>query len=253
MAPAGDLSAKVQIAAIQTDSSGYLKELQEQYPTGNCSLWPDQRTYSRSTGGKVSYWQLNTLRLQIWANALAMGKDGVTLRDPPNSPHFDVSAARKPPSNAVTSAVVPTTAAELPPAPFMPSQYPYAPLYAPPPWGYHPHLYHYPSSLYGPPPGQFHGTPPVAGTNNESPFPSPGKVSPLDLKISLDRFCTRYEIPDSNQAKLASLEYIPGNKDVMELEESDWKEAGFSKFGWKAFLRAHRQFIKDAKDGLWAV
>ena len=188
-----------------------------------------------------------------------MGKDGVTLQDPPNSPHFDVSAARKPPVNAATNAAVPTTATEPPPAPFMPSQYPYAPPpnlyappYAPPPWGYHPHLYPYPPSSYGLPPGQFHGTPPVTGANN-SPFPSPGKVSPFDLKISLDRFCMRYEIPESNQAKLASLEYIPGNKDVMELEEGDWKEVGFSKLGWKAFLRAHRQFIKDAKDGLWAV
>jgi hypothetical protein len=155
------------------------------------------------------------------------------------------------------------------PAPFIPPQYPYAPppnlyappyappLYAPPPWGYHPpgHLYQYPQAMssYGPPPpGKSHETPPVAGANN-SPFPSPGKISPFDLKIPLDRFCTRYEIPESNRVKLASLEYIPGNKDVMELEESDWKEAGFSKLGWKAFLRAHRQFIKDAKDGLWAV
>lgn len=162
------------------------------------------------------------------------------------------------------NATIPTTA-ETPPAPFMPPQYPYAPPpnlfappYAPPPWGYHPHLYQYPqpSSSYGPPPGQSHGTPPVqvqvAGTNNsESPFPSPGKISPLDLKIPLEHFCTRYEISESNRVKLASLEYIPGNKDVMELEESDWKEAGFSKLGWKAFLRAHRQFIKDAKDGSW--
>jgi hypothetical protein len=145
----------------------------------------------------------------------------------------------------------------------MPPQYPYtqpanlyAPPYAPPPWGYHPHLYQYPLPSYGPPPGQSGGTPQVAQTaanNSDSPFPSPGKISPLNLKIPLDHFCTRYEIPESNQAKLASLEYIPGNKDVMELEERDWKEAGFTKLGWKAFLRAHQQFIKDAKDGLWAV
>lgn len=194
----------------------------------------------------------------IQCDTQATSKDGVTLREPPNSPHFDVSAARKPPLNAVTNAV---TTAEPPSAP-PPSQYPgpyvpppnlYAPPYAPPPWGYHPHLYQYPLSSYGPPPGQSHGIPPVAGASNNSPFPSPGKISPLDLKIPLARFCTHYEISESNQAKLASLEYIPGNKDVMELEENDWKEAGFSKLGWKAFLRAHRQFIKDAKDGLWAV
>jgi hypothetical protein len=107
----------------------------------------------------------------------------------------------------------------------------------------------YPSFYDKLPPKQSPGTPSVAGAKN-SLFPH-RKFSPLDLKISLDRFCIHYEIPKSNQAKLATLEYSPGNEDVMELEESDWKEAGFSKLGWKAFIRAHEQFMKDAKAGIW--
>lgn len=109
-----------------------------------------------------------------------------------------------------------------------------------------------PLSSYNPPPKQLRGTPSVAGAKN-SQFSSHRKLAPLDLKIPLDRFCIHYDIPKSNQVKLATLEYSPGNDDVMELEESDWKEAGFSKLGWKAFIRAHQQFMKDAEAGIWVV
>jgi len=103
--------------------------------------------------------------------------------------------------------------------------------------------------LYGLPSGQLHGIPSVVPVN-DSPIPSPGKTSP---KIPLDQFCTRYSISDADKSKLAVLEYTPGNKDVTDLEEADWKTANFSKLGWKAFLRAHRQFMKDIKDGSWAA
>jgi len=71
--------------------------------------------------------------------------------------------------------------------------------------------------------------------------------------VSLSNFCSRYEISESDQSKLAMLEYMPGNIDVVELEEVDWKEVKFTKLGWKAFLRAHQQFMKDVKAGLWVV
>jgi hypothetical protein len=103
--------------------------------------------------------------------------------------------------------------------------------------------------MYGLPSGQLHGIPPAGGAS-DSPFPSPGKMS---TKISLDEFCTHYLISDADKSKLVLLEYTPGNKDVTDLEESDWKGANFSKLGWKAFLRAHRQFVKDIKDGSWAA
>ena len=69
--------------------------------------------------------------------------------------------------------------------------------------------------------------------------------------ISLADFCSRYKISDSDQAKLAELEYEPGDKIVESLEENDWKSVSFSVIGRKRFLAAHRQFRKDLKTGVW--
>ena len=52
---------------------------------------------------------------------------------------------------------------------------------------------------------------------------------------------------DSDQAKLAELQYEPSDKIVESLEENDWKSASFSVIGRKRFLAAHRQFRKDMK------
>ena len=121
-----------------------------------------------------------------------------------------------------------------PPAqnPYTPPPAPYAMPFMPPPWGYHLPPYQYP-----PQPAPQPGILQPSGTNN-SPLPSPGKIS--RLKVSLSNFCSRYEISKSDQSKLAMLEYMPGNIDVVELEEVDWKEVKFTKLGWKAFLRAHQ-------------
>lgn len=182
-----------------------------------------------------------------------------------------MDAAQNPPSNVSSIAGPSTSAASGPaysenhhyPSFQIPPQNPYAapPLapYAPPhapPWGYYPHPNPYQYApplppLYGLPSGQLHGIPlAVSANNSESPFPSPGKTG---AKIPLDQFCDRYSISDADKSKLVLLEYTPGNKDVMDLEEADWKGANFSKLGWKAFLRAHRQFVKDIKDGSWAA
>lgn len=148
----------------------------------------------------------------------------------------------------------PAAAYAPPPMPYAPPQAPYvhnAMPYMPPPWGYHLPPYQYAPPPSAPQPTQ--ATPQfgiLQASANNSPLPSPGKIS--RLKVSLSNFCSRYKISESDQTKLELLEYAPGNKDVVELEEADWKEVKFTKLGWKAFLRAHQQFMKDVKAGLWA-
>jgi len=52
------------------NSDSYLNLLQEKYPVGNCDQFPHRRILKRTLGGKVTYWELTLLRLQIWANSL---------------------------------------------------------------------------------------------------------------------------------------------------------------------------------------
>ena len=79
---------------------------------------------------------------------------------------------------------------------------------------------------------------------------SPGTA--LRLKVSLAKFCDRYEISELNCERLKDLEYVPGNKLVEKLGEAEWRGiAKFSVLGWQGFLAAHRQFLLDVKEGRW--
>ena len=74
----------------------------------------------------------------------------------------------------------------------------------------------------------------------------------LARKVSLSDFCTRYDISDSNQAKLTELEYEPGNKMVEALDKQEWHHGvKFTALGWNGFLAAYRKFCKEVKNGLW--
>ena len=97
----------------------------------------------------------------------------------------------------------------------------------------------YPAFPYGQQPGPLY----------VSPLSSPGTA--LQLRIPLADFCTRYDISKSDEEKLGLLEYKPGNNAVLTLTPDDWKEVKFTVLGWKAFVSAHKQFLRDVKDGLW--
>ena len=62
--------------------------------------------------------------------------------------------------------------------------------------------------------------------------------------ISLADFCSSYKISDSDQAKLADLEYEPGDKIVESLEENDWQSVSFSVIGRKRFLAHTDSFAR---------
>jgi hypothetical protein len=198
-----------------------------------------------------------------------MGKAGVTLESPPNSIHFDVANCiapkiPKPEDTAALEApvaVVVENAARgpnvqlpqvlAPPMQLAPPIYPYQ-YPPPPPWFYgHPQI---PAGYMHPPApvpyGQQGGLiPPLPQI--DSPAGSP--CTALQLRIPLSDFCLRYEISKSDEDKLALLEYKPGNEAVLSLTDDDWKEVKFTKLGWKAFISAHKRFIRDVKGGLWTT
>lgn len=137
----------------------------------------------------------------------------------------------------------------MPLPPVYPPQY-HAPLPWMPVYGHHqmpggaypyPPAPNYPQAAfpYGQQPGLLHA----------SPSSSPGTA--LQLRIPLTDFCARYDISKSDEEKLGLLEYKPGNNAVLTLTADDWKEVKFTVLGWKAFLSAHKHFLRDVKDGLW--
>ena len=50
-------------ASIDQQSAPYMQALLERYPIGNSPLFPEKRIYSNND----HYWELNDLRLRLWA------------------------------------------------------------------------------------------------------------------------------------------------------------------------------------------
>ena len=133
-----------------------------------------------------------------------------------------------------------------PPPPWMYSHYPMPGPYAPGMSYPYPPPANYPGFPYGQQPGPFSARP---HKDSDSPVSSPATA--LQIGVPLAEFCDRYKISNSDREKLALLEYKPGNNAVTTLTTEDWKEVKFSTLGWKAFISAHKQFIRDVKDGSW--
>jgi hypothetical protein len=47
------------------------------------------------------------------------------------------------------------------------------------------------------------------------------------------------------------MEYQPGLPSVESSPEDYWKGEGFTRLTWMSFLDAHKQFLKDVRDGKW--
>jgi hypothetical protein len=80
----------------------------------------------------------------------------------------------------------------------------------------------------------------MAPSASPSATSSPSNAVTLPHPISIEEFCSHYNISDSDQLKLVSLEVHLGDRAVERLEREYWKEAGFSKLGWDCFLAAHK-------------
>ena len=203
-------------------------------------------------------------------------KGEATIEEAPNTPHFNDAHKLKLPAGSdgdqadvnglsescMTNANNENLLAAVPPVPIQgynvlptyPQSYygapPYPPYYpAPPPQvpTYHPHIPAY-YNHYPPPP--FPGPYNPFGLHGPAISPQPSPRKAFRLGISLESFCERYGILDSDQDKLVTLEYRPGMPGVEKLNEREWKDlAGFSFLGWESFKDAHKQFLKDVHDG----
>lgn len=72
--------------------------------------------------------------------------------------------------------------------------------------------------------------------------------------VSLTDFCVKFRIDDVDQSKLNLIGYKPGNKHILALESSEWRDvAKFSSLGWLDVLDAHRKFCKMMKEGSWGL
>lgn len=195
----------------------------------------------------------------------------MTLDIPPNSTHFDMKHQLKAPSVMAleTSAVNPT---------MLPAQaIPGVPIYtAPPPLPYF-HTFHHPPPYNSYPPSQFSPPPhwgqpyPYSSVYLPAPFFAPPQLpaypeygeavsaaSPVPslgvaaiVGVMLDTFCDCYGVSSSDQAKLARLEYLPGERAVEDFAANDWEKVEFTTLGWKQFLISHKHFISDVKSGTW--
>jgi hypothetical protein len=105
---------------------------------------------------------------------------------------------------------------------------------------------------YPPPYGPAFHHQPFAGPEETLSASSSPSIT-TSHNVSLSEFCMKYHISDGDQAKLAALEYQPGNRAVETLEEKEWRDIGqFTKLGWQSFLGAHKKFCTAIKSGTWA-
>lgn len=183
---------------------------------------------------------------------------------PPNSTHFSDSQKLRIATNAPEGHVANASMhspGHGPQAGFPPHAYnfpgfsSYYPPYAPPPYPYYPPYYHQPPPDAGatthPHKNPLFRGPPVEGPKPDSTPGSPQKVV-LPRVVPLAEFCNHYKIDDEDQARLAKLRFLPGNRRVEKLGREDWHDyAGFEKLAWEDFLDKHNIFLRDVKAGCW--
>jgi hypothetical protein len=89
------------------------------------------------------------------------------------------------------------------------------------------------------PPGQYG---PIAGPSNyHSPYASPQRNVP---SISLEEFCDKFGLSETDRGRLEKLEFVPGDHNVDKLEREDWAGVGFTGLSWARVLDAHRRFMR---------
>jgi hypothetical protein len=54
-------------AIIGIGNAPFVEKIRQKYPIGNDACWPTKRVYTSADGRS---WELNDLRMQVWANHL---------------------------------------------------------------------------------------------------------------------------------------------------------------------------------------
>ncbi|KAF8430636.1 hypothetical protein L210DRAFT_3651662 [Boletus edulis BED1] len=83
-------SHKQQIDQLQNGFTVEQKQLEDQFPIRNHILFPDKRVYTKNG----LFWDLTSLRLDVWAAAIPHGR--AMLNDPPMSNLFTKTQTVKP-------------------------------------------------------------------------------------------------------------------------------------------------------------
>ncbi|KAJ7460444.1 hypothetical protein B0H11DRAFT_2198948 [Mycena galericulata] len=231
------LSIREQIAGIDAASNPHLQELLERYPVDNSPLFPGKRIYHNETG----YFELNDIKLRVWAVAKAKG--AATLDRPPNSNHFMKSQTICPPTTPVP-----------PPVALMLSQ-PKTSLLSNDSLmlrllllNTNPLLgMQLQSNIFPPLPA----LPPAPPTPAVISPPSVATPIKLPCEITIEEYCDSYQIKDDERRVLKELGYIPGDIGLTELTADDWAATKISPLGKGRILRQHAAFLKDVSDGAW--
>ncbi|KAF8230975.1 hypothetical protein L208DRAFT_1181818, partial [Tricholoma matsutake] len=67
--------------------------------------------------------------------------------------------------------------------------------------------------------------------------------------VSLDKFCTHYEISEADHGHLQKLNFQPGDP-IEKLEQVEWHdEGGFQCLGWDRMLSKNHEFLRDMHAG----
>ncbi|KAG2064903.1 hypothetical protein BDR04DRAFT_1122238 [Suillus decipiens] len=181
-----------------------------------CPIFPHMHVWHNNSNN--TYFELTQMHIRVWATAIAAGR--ATTSMPPTSLHFaDDKKLKMPPSvmQPVSDAPLLAFGKFYIPAPQpQPQHMPHAP--PPPQYGFYPgHYYppYMPQPLFTGPPMQEHAQgfrgPPLPGPSGKTSSASSSPSVTTSHNVLLSKFCIKYNISDSDQAKLSALEYMPGN------------------------------------------
>ncbi|KAJ3832381.1 hypothetical protein F5878DRAFT_666626 [Lentinula raphanica] len=226
-----------QKASFDEASKPHLQILHETYPVGNKPVFGTNiRVFTNSTGDS---WELNDMRLNVWASHMARKTAGVDEHHPPSSTWFDHG-------NCIKITPTPSVPPALPPYPLATTSAP-VPSLPPAQPDFRDRLLDIMLlKLMG---GDVHAS---LLSATSAPLPPSLPTSPARLsRISLEAFCNHYGISEIDQERLAELEYRPGNPAIELLEAAEWTAVGFKCLSWAEIVNTHKRFLKDVKTGLW--
>ncbi|KAG0692151.1 hypothetical protein DFH29DRAFT_1009257 [Suillus ampliporus] len=256
-------------------------ELHSLYPVGRYPLFPDMRVWHDERMN--TYFELTEMRVKATGRA--------DMSAPPTTNHFTQKLkVPHPPPDAPISTFgefyhhcqweqTLEGAGQEPEPPRPTHGHVVPPLMPPHPHGQYGPLFPGPSHIPGPlhqlfhpsqymqppyvsgypyplpyfPAVQGHGQPQaIVQPTGEVPSASSSPSLTISHDVSLSDFCAKYRISDNDQAKLARLEYQPGNRAIETLDDKEWQDVGqFTRLGWQAFLDAHKKFCRAIKSGTW--
>ncbi|KAJ7048577.1 hypothetical protein C8F01DRAFT_1266999 [Mycena amicta] len=237
-------SVAAQMKTINAQTKHEIAELEKEYPIGkHAGLDPQKRYYLQPVTNY--FFELNNPRMGLWANAMAAKKDGVDMKNPPQSLYFDGAHRVKHFASAPAAAAGPSL-------PFHTNNAPAPPLSrCKAPGKCRCRMAPCPATLRR---SRFRTTttplvhhPAVPGPPPAVPAPS----SPVKRhNVSLEQFCEYHDIVDADRDRLKNLGMRLGGN-ISSALDKDLIDAGFTKFGWDYIFKKNSSFKKDLAAGVF--